>query len=204
MTEEMKNLFYEKLDLEHLNPTTQQYFLKVMSDYIKHGRTYEYIEEKLDRLLFFFECIDIGTTECTIILMNFPGILNIVEELYPKYLFLGILENEDNTFRYHKFFSKTKDYRVGLHKIYARYVLCQIADYPEIRWNTLVHATDSEFAKIFVMGKYKKPYQIFESVEQVLEALECVNFDTLYIDDYKELPVNKELVEKYENKARRY
>lgn len=202
MTEELRALFYERLNLNLLSFEMQEYFLKVMNNYMKHGRTYEYVESTLDRLLNFFEAIGIGNMECAIILMNFPTILNIVDELYEKYLFLGILENEDNTFRRHKFFSKTKDYRTCLNTIYARYKLCMECGYEDIKWNTLVHATDTEFAKIFVYSTYRKPYQRFTTVQEVNKYMETIDVSDLNIDRFKELPVNREIVEKYEGKRR--
>ena len=204
MSDKLKELFYTKLGLEYLSEPIQKHFFDVMETYIKHGRTYEYIESTLERLLFFFNAIGIGNVEAVIILSNFPAILNIVDELYPKYLFLGIIENDDNSFRRHKFFSKTKDYRVGLHKMYARYRLCLEAGYEDIKWNTLVHASDSEFAKIFVEGTYRKYYQIFHSVDQVNAWLESVDISELDLDEFKKLPVNEEIVEKYEGKRRQY
>lgn len=204
MNDEFKTLFYKKLDLQYLSLETQQHFLDVMECYIKHGRTYEYIASRLDRLLFFFAAIGIGNVEVSIILTNFPSILNIVDELYSKYLFLAVIENDDNSFRRHKFFSKTKDYRVSLEKMYARYRLCMEAGYEDIKWNTLVHASDNEFAKIFVEGTYIKSYQIFQTVEQVNEWLSNVDINDLNIDEYKVLPVNEEIVEKYEGKRRIY
>ena len=204
MTEQMRDLFYKKLNLEYLSEETQKHFLDVMASYIKHGRTYEYISSTLERLLFFFRAIGVGNIEVAIILTNFPAILNIVDELYPKYLFLGIIENEDNSFRRHKFFSKTKDYRVGLEKMYARYRLCMEAGYEDIRWNTLVHASDTEFAKIFVESAYRKPYQLFQDIDQVNEWLSNVDISELNIDEFKTLPVNEGIVENYEGKRRIY
>ncbi len=202
MTEELRILFYEKLNLGLLSSDVQTDFFKAMDTYLSHGRTYEYVVEKLDCLLEFLEAIGIGSMECAIILINFPAILNIVDELYPKYLFLGIIENEDNSYRRKKFFSKTKDYRVSLHKIYARYVVCKKCGYEDIKWNTLVHATDAEFAKIFVVGTYRKPYQFFSSVEEVIDFLGNVDISELDIDQYKDLDVNKEIVARYENKGK--
>lgn len=204
MSEQLRELFYNKLDLQYLSEETQKHFLDVMEGYIKHGRTYEYISSTLERLLFFFRAIGVGNIEVAIILTNFPAILNIVDELYPKYLFLGIIENEDNSFRRHKFFSKTKDYRVGLEKMYARYRLCMEAGYEDIKWNTLVHASDTEFAKIFIESTYRKPYQLFQTVEQVNEWLSRVDMSEFDINEFKALPVNEEIVEKYEGKRRIY
>lgn len=204
MLEEVRNVFYEKLGLANLSEQMQQYFDKALKVYMSHGRTYEYVVSCLDRLLEFFEAIGIGRIECAIILMNDFTLLNTVNELYDKYIFLGVIENGDNTFRNHKFFSKTKDYRTSLAKMYARYRLCLEAGYEDIKWNTLVHASDLEFAKIFVEGTYRKDYQIFHSVDQVNAWLESVDISELDLDEFKKLPVNEEIVEKYEGKRRQY
>ncbi len=199
---EFEMLFNEKLGLEYVSPMMRQHFFKVMRDYLAHGRTFEYVSNNLDKLLEFFECIGIGKVECVIILVNFPAILNIVDELYEKYLFLGIIENEDNSFRTHKFFSKTKDYRVGLTKMYTRYKMCKQFGYEHITWNTLVHSSDSEFFKIFIKGTYHKDYQRFETMQEAEEWYNSIDISDFDLDDYKSLPVNEELVEKYESKKR--
>ena len=191
MSEQLIELFYSKLDLQYLSQETQKHFFDVMEMYIKHGRTYDYICSNLEKLLLFFETIGIGNIEVSIILTNFPGLLNIVDDLYSKYLFLGIIENEDNSFRRHKFFSKTKDYRVGLAKMYARYRLCMEAGYGDINWNALVHASDNEFAKIFIEGTYRKPYQLFQSVDQVNDWLSTIDLSELDLEEFKSLSVNK-------------
>ena len=204
MTDNLMDFLNKELCLDSLSEQSRQYFFKVMSDYMSHGRTDEYVCANLSKLLDFFSIIGIGNVESTIILANDPSLLNITDELYQKYVFLGILENEDNTYRYHKLFSKTKDFRVSINKLYARYKLCLKAGYPDINWNILVHSSDKEFAQRFVMGTYRKPYQVFNSCEEVIEWLGAVSMEEVDIEEFKELPVNKELVEKYEKKGRKY
>lgn len=204
MTEELKQLFDEKLNLNLLSVDTQKYFYDVFERYMKHGRTCEFIATNLDILLYFFDAIGINRVEAVIVLANDPSLLNNVRELYNKYLFLGILENDENSFRRHKFFSKTKDYRVSLDKMYSRYKMCLECGYSDIKWNTLVHATDNEFAKIFIEGTYKKSYQLFSSLDQVMKFLEELDVSDFDIEEYKKLPVNEELVARYEEKGRKY
>lgn len=203
MFEELKEVFYEKLDLSSLSEQMQQYFFKSLRIYLSHGRTYEYVVTCLNNLLEFFEAIGIGNVECAIILMNDFTLLND-GNLYEKYIFLGIIENDDNTFRNHKFFSKTKDFRVSLEKIYARYRLCLEAGYTDINWNILVHSTDNEFAKRFITSTYRKPYQIFDSPEQVFDWLSKVDISELDLEEFKTMDVNKEIVAKYESKKRKH
>ena len=176
-----------------------------MSRYIAHGRSYEFIETNLDKLLEFFGNIGINRFEAVLVLSNDPSLLNNLNDLYYKYLFLGIIEDEEtNFYRRHKFFSKTKDYRVSLEKMYRRYKMCLDCGYDDIKWNTLVHATDNEFMKIFVIGSYKKPYQLFSSLEDVMKFMESVDVSDFDIEIYKKLSVNEELVANYEKSGRKY
>ena len=133
---------------------------------------------------------------------RYRALLNNVDSLYDKYLFLGIIENEENTFRNHKFFSKTRDYRVSLDTMYKRYRFCLESGYNDIKWNTLVHATDNEFAKIFVESTYRKPYQKFDTLQSALEYIGSLEYPAIDIEEFKNLEVNREIVEKYEGKRR--
>ena len=162
MTDDLVHLFNDKLGLNMLSSDTQKYFFDVMERYMAHGRSYEFIATNLDILLEFFDIIGINRFETVIVLSNDPSLLNNVKDLYNKYLFLGVIEDEEsNSYRRHKFFSKTKDYRVSLEKMYRRYKMCLDCGYDDIKWNTLVHATDNEFMKIFVIGSYKKTINYF-------------------------------------------
>lgn len=203
MTEELKQLFADRLNLDLLSRDTQLHFYDVMSRYMAHGRTYEFIVNSLDNLLEFFDSIGINRIEAVIIISNDPALLNNVNGLYDKYLFLGIIENELNGFRKHKFFSKTRDYRVSLDTMYKRYRFCLESGYDDIKWNTLVHATDSEFAKIFVETTYRKPYQRFSTIQEAMEYIEKVRYPEIDMEEFKNLEVNKELVELYEKKGRK-
>lgn len=59
MTDELKELFIDRLNLELLSRDTQLHFYDVMSRYMAHGRTYEFIVNSLDNLLEFFDAIGI-------------------------------------------------------------------------------------------------------------------------------------------------
>lgn len=203
MTDELKQLFVDRLNLDLLSRDTQLHFYDVMSRYMAHGRTYEFIVSSLDNLLEFFDAIGINRIEAVIIISNDPALLNSVSALYDKYLFLGIIENELNGFRKHKFFIKTRDYRVSLDTMYKRYRFCLESGYNDIKWNTLVHATDSEFAKIFVESTYRKPYQRFSTIQEAMEYIEKVRYPEIDMEPFKNLEVNKELVELYEKKGRK-
>ncbi len=202
MTKELAQLFIDRLNLDLLSKDTQTHFYDVMTRYMSHGRTYEYVVRSLDKLLEFFDIIGINRIEAVIVISNDPALLNNVDSLYDKYLFLGIIENEENTFRNHKFFSKTRDYRVSLDTMYKRYRFCLESGYNDIKWNTLVHATDNEFAKIFVESTYRKPYQKFDTLQSALEYIGSLEYPAIDIEEFKNLEVNREIVEKYEGKRR--
>ncbi len=205
---EFLNLFYRKLDLGTMPQDVQTSFLASITRYLDHGRkdeingrTVGFVSKQLDSLINLLECIGFSKQEIVQVITNLPSILNTVDDLYHKYLFLGILENETNDFRKGKLLYKTKDFMVGLTKMYARYRLIEESGYDTFRWNSLVHASDKEFASIFVKGAYDKPYQLFEAEGGVYEWLKKVDINDLDIDEIKRMPVNEELVVKYEGKS---
>lgn len=202
MTEELKKLFEDRLNLDLLSKDTQIHFYNIIDRYMSHGRTYDFVVKSLDILLEFFDSIGINRLEAVIVISNDPALLNNVRALYDKYLFLGILENDVNGFRRHKFFSKTKDYRVSLDTMYKRYRFCLESGYNDIKWNTIVHASDNEFARIFVESTYRKPYQRFNNLQEALEYINNVSYPEIDMEEYKELEVNREIVEKYEGQRR--
>lgn len=118
--------------------------------------------------------------------------------LYVKYLFLGVLENEENSIRKGKFIHKTKDYMVSLSKMFARYSLIKYSGYNVVNWNNLVHASDKEFFSIFVRKQKSKSYQIFSNTEEVKNWLEQVSINDLDLNMIKSLEVNREIIAKYE------
>ncbi len=202
------DMFYKKLFLNQCSPETQKSFLVAITRYLDHGRkdeingrTLEYVEKQLDKLLLFLESIGCTLEDAVTILINMPTILNTVDVLYDKYLFLGVLENEDNTFRKNKLVNKTKDYMVGLPKIYARYRLICESGYDKVNWNNLVHSSDKEFASIFMHGKYDKSYQMFDRQDQVANWLASIDINELNIEEVKHWPINEEIVMRYEGKS---
>jgi len=211
MKEEFKNLFYEKLDLADLDYKEQSDFFISMTRYLSHGRTEEingrtlnYVSERIDKLLEFLFALDFSLRECVLIITRHPEILNGVESLYEKYLFLGLVENMDNTVRKSKLFSRPRDFMISLNKMYARYKLIIESGYNNVTWNSLVHASDREFCKIFVEGSHHKKHQLFDNELQVLDYLVSVDINELDIDKFKEMTVNEELVRRYEGKGKRY
>ena len=198
MNKEFKNLFYEKLLLSELSFKEQSDFLRKMSSYLEEGRTIGFVSEKINKLLEFLYAIDLNEKDAVRILTKYPSILNTVDSLYEKYIFLGYIENLDNTVRVEKLLSNPKDYMIGLGKLYARFVLLKESGCA-YTWNNLVHYSDREFCKIFI----SKPYELFSDELQVLDYLSRVDIKELDLSKYKELPVNEELVSRYESKGKR-
>lgn len=200
-------MFYRKLSLGQCSPEKQKSFLAAMTRYLDHGRkdeingrTIEYVERQLDKLIKFLASINCTIDDAVTILINMPSLLNTADDLYDKYLFLGVIENEENTYRRDKLINKTKDYMVGLPKMYARYRLVCESGYGAANWNNLVHSSDREFASIFIRGKYEKSYQMFETTEEVMGWLADVNVADLNMEEVKRWPVNEEIVTRYEGK----
>lgn len=204
MNKEFKDLFYERLSLGDLDYKEQNEFLLRMSNYLEHGRTLDFVSQKINKLLEFLYAIDLNEKDAVRILTLYPAILNSIENLYDKYLFLGYIENLDNTVRKNKLLNSPRDYMIGLAKMYARFNLIKDSGYGVYNWNNLVHASDREFCRIFVRGTYNKPYQMFDNELQVLDYLSRVDVKSLDISMLKEMTVNEELVSKYEGKGKRY
>ena len=101
MNNTFSNLFYTKLNLRELDLKTQKSFLEAISKYLDHGRkdeingrTISFVEKQLDSLIYFLECLDFSKEEMVRIITNLPTILNTVDDLYKKYLLLGVLEED--------------------------------------------------------------------------------------------------------------
>lgn len=212
MPSEVIMLFEKVLHLSTVSESTRNAFFISMRKYLEHGRheghvegrSYDYLKEHLTELMLLMDAVELTNEERVQVLTNMPSLLNTSKDMITKYLLLGCLENEDNTFRKKKLINKTNDYRIGLKKLYGRYILASNAGYPKINWNLLVHSTDSEFAKRFVRGPYYKPYQIFSSSEEVFVYIEKVSLDSLDIDEIMSWNVNREIVDRYgERKSRK-
>ena len=211
MPNEIAMLFEEKLHLSSVNETLRSKFLFSMGKYLEHGRTegviegrtYDYLNRHLTELSLLMDAIELTNEEKVTVLTNMPSLLNTSKDMITKYLLLGVLENEENGFRKKKLINKTNEYRIGLKKLYGRYVLATYAGYPEINWNLLVHSSDVEFAKRFVKGAYYKPYQVFANIEDVLAYVDNVSLDTLDVDEIMSWEVTRELVDKYGERKRK-
>ena len=204
MDKKFKDLFYKILLLDEMSFKEQSSFLISMTSYLSHGRTEEFVAEKLNKLLEFLYALDLDTKDAVRILTAYPAILNTVDTLYEKYIFLGYIENLDNTVRIKKLLNKPRDFMIGLNKMYARLMLIKESGYNNANWNNLVHDSDREFCRLFVITEYSKPYQMFASEMQVLDYLSKVDMSKLDLSKFKELPVNEELVSKYEGKGKKH
>lgn len=208
---EVVHLFEKHLHINRVDEDLKIRFLLSMNKYLEHGRnsgiiggrTYDYLDKHLTELMLLLDALSLSYEEKIIVLSNMPTLLNTSSDMITKYLLLGVLENEDNTFRKNKLINKTNDFRIGLKKLYGRYMLAVHARYPNINWNLLVHSTDVEFALRFCKNAYNKPYQIFNNVEEVLEYVDNVSLETLDVDEIISWDVNRELVDRYGERKRK-
>lgn len=211
MPSDVAMLFEKKLHLSSVEETLRNKFLLAMNKYLEHGRTEgviegrtrDYLDRHLSELVVLMDAIGLSNSEKVIALTNMPSLINTSQDMITKYLLLGVLENEENTYRKNKLVNKTNEFRIGLRKLYGRYILATYAGYPEINWNLLVHSSDLEFAKRFIKGAYYKPYQMFKSIEEVDAYIAKVNVEELDIDEIMSWEVNRELVDKYGERKKR-
>ena len=146
MPSEVIMLFEQKLHLSTVPENLRNKFFIAMKKYLEHGRheghiegrSYEYLDKHLTELMFLMDAIELTTEERIQVLTNMPSLINTSNDMITKYLLLGCLENDENGFRKKKLINKTNDYRIGLKKLYGRYILASNAGYPEINWNLLV------------------------------------------------------------------
>ncbi|MGM9835002.1 MAG: hypothetical protein ACI31M_04420 [Bacilli bacterium] len=207
ISKEVEDLFERKLKISERHIDVIKKFYSSIKIYLNHsssntdlkGRTVQYLEQKFDKLIAFYSALGATLDEMVFAISVMPSLLNIADDLYAKYLLLGVIENENNTIRKNNFLNKTNDLRVGLKTLYSRYKLISYSGYRTYNWNNMVHCSEKEFAKIFVKGIYQKPYQLFERIEDVNEWLNKTEFD-FDIECFKDLDVNKEFVEIYEKR----
>lgn len=205
MPTEIQSFLINKLNLEKIDPNLAERFIASMIKYMEHGRkvgvvegrSIDFLDKHLTELINFLNVIGLNDEEKIIVLCNMPSLINVSNDFVHKYLLLGIIENDSNTYRRKKLINKTNDFRIGFKKLWGRYTLVTNVCYPNITWNVLVHASDKEFAKIFVKSTYYKSYQCFNTVEEVLDYVNNVSVDIFDLEEVKSWDVNKELVEKY-------
>ena len=192
----LEKVLIEELELnETLTIEEMASFFKDFIKYLQHnrseeikGRTPESLRNNIRDFKTF--CFELGFTlkDIIFILRQSPSILNLsIETLRDKYALMGLVEDHSHHLRKTKLIMCPDDYRVGNELIYARYMLMESLSYSKITWSNLIHASESEFAKIFVKkdAGYNKPYKIFSS----MEALSRENLLNMF-------PYNKEFVAK--------
>ena len=174
------------------------------------GRTLETLKKNLDDLSKFLTAIGCEMADIIYVVDEAPDLLNVdINKLYDKYLVLGMLPicEEVTNYRLEHILAKPEDIRTGLDTIYARIMFATEAGYPmeKATWNMNVHATNSEFAAVFVKGAYSKSYKILDSKnaynEEAVKKLYPIT--EAKIEELKGLKANKEVVENYEGKGPR-
>lgn len=197
-TIEIEKILISKLDLCNiLNEEELLMFFKRFYLFMQHdkqdaeiNRKPETISKYLDNYLEFCSLLNLNKKEKVEVIMKFPGIIKMCDqEFKEKYALLSIAENSANTVRIEKFKNSPEDFRCNIKTIYSRYLLMKELHYDRpITWSNLVHASSTEFAKIFVKSKHDKQYKIFDEVEDLtkekLWAMYPLNQD--FIDELYE------------------
>lgn len=174
---EVENIFLSILNLkENLTDIELAEFYTSIIPYLNHGRKNELLDRSVEtiknRLNAFYNFANsVGLTDRDIInfLKEYPSVLNVAgsQKFIDKYVFLSVIENEDNTLRKRHMIIKPKDFRVSLETIYARYCLMKDLGYDKINWSMLVRKTHDSFIGRFVMNNGEdKPYKVFNSIEE--------------------------------------
>ena len=203
------HLFYTSLDMSSIRDKNfLDNFWYSIHKYLSHGRgdkvngrTYEYVEKQLQNLIHTLDAIGYNKHEMAQIICNLPTVLNMGEELYKKYLFLAVIENEGNNIRKNKILNRTKDIMAGFPRMYARYKLICYSGYNKPSWSNIVHASTKEFLSVFIKDKYEASHQVFKTFEEGIAWLESVDVNEFSLEDAKSWDINKEFVKKYENKS---
>ena len=205
-TNQIENILLKELNLsEILDPTALEEFYLKFIPYIKHGRdtdevtgrTPETIEKDLVNYINFCKIINLTDIEIITSIKNFPAIIREAnEKLVDKYVLLSVVENEDNTIRKTNLINRPEDYIVDIKVIYARLMLMRNLSYP-ISWNSLVKASQTDFAKIFVKSKHKKAHKVFDSESELAsyKLKQMYPIDYEFINLLRELEINKMFIE---------
>lgn len=200
--EKIEEILMRELNLSEVLPIDElrDFFSKFLP-YIQHarsksdvvaGRTPETLERDLVNYIEFCRKIDLSDKEIIISIQNFPAIIREAnEKLEDKYILLSVLEDEDNLVRRKYLVNRPEDFIVDIKVIYARFMLMKQLSYP-ISWNSLVKASQNDFAKTFVKSKHKKPHKIFDDVSQVSsdKLKEMYPIDYEFINSLREMDVN--------------
>lgn len=214
MNEELIKYLYQKLKLsKYKNSDEISTFLAGFQKYLNGnyskrsasgigGRTLETVKKNTEDFCSFLEIIGCSEEQIINIIAKAPDLMNLdIDKIYQKYLILGMLPvcSEDENYRLKHIVSKPQDLRTSEETIYDRICFASSAGYPmeKLTWNMVIHATESEYAKVFIKSSYVKDYKIFESIEEYKQR-DKYFLSPEVISDLKKLDTNKEVVEKYE------
>lgn len=203
-------LINKMLDLDSFSTDIQKRFWDRMLHYLDHGktndvingRTLEYIEKNLTKLIHFFESVGYTKEEYVHILSTMPSLINLADVIYNKYLMLGcIVKPGEVDIRKEKLLARPLDLMLGLDEIISRYLIISQTGYGVFTWNNMTHISKTSFANIFVTKIKPADYKIFENVDSAKQYMENMDVSDFPLDEVKKWDVNRELVEKYENKS---
>ena len=176
-------------------------FYKRLRIYLTHsrtgesaGRTDEYFITRMNKLVKYASYIGLSSKQIFTILTNDFSFINQTEIIGEKYLFLGLIEDEENSVRLHHLLQKPKDFRMSTTKMNKRYAFLQKYGYPNINFNNVVHMSDKEFLNLFVRTTYYKPYQVFNDIVDAENAYNYFVAEEVKLEDLMKLPQNKEIM----------
>ena len=195
----LEHVLFEELDLNNtLTIEGRLAFFKNFMKYLQHNRSEEIKGRTPESLRNNIRAFELGFTlkDIIIILKISPSILNIsIESLRDKYALMGLIDDHSHYLRKTKLILCPDDYRVSNELIYARYMLMKTLDYPNINWSNMIHASEKEFAKIFVKkeGGYNKPYKVFSSTEELTREnlLRMFPYDREFVSKLRSKEVNE-------------
>jgi len=201
---EIEQILCDKLNLkENLSEEEISFFYLNIIPYLKHsknetmtGRPPKTIEEDLDNFIEFVKTIDLSELEIIETIKNFPAIIRMIDEdFYWKYVLMGVVENEDNTLRKTMLITRTRDFQIDLKLLFSRYCLMKKLNYSDITWNSLIKNSSKDFAKIFVKGKYSKPYKIYKTIDELSSDKLRYMFEVDYnfLTNLAQSPINEEI-----------
>ena len=196
MMSEAINLLGKYIKLEDLDGVLIGELTDKFLQYLQHGRTLETVEIYLQKFCKFFRTLGYLDKELANVIIKCPNILNCSNNLYEKYIFLNQVFNGTGVKEY--VLRHPIDFGIcSFDTIYARWGLCLSTGYYDFKLSTLIKSTSSEFEKIFVKGRYKKPYKIYDSVHEVTAALASYDSSQYDLSVGESLPCNLEFLGDY-------
>ena len=153
----------------------------------------EQLDEKIDKLLNFFNNIGINRRQIIDILYNNFRLIDSIptEEFLNKYIFLSVIENKENTVRKGILLNNSRLFQKSLEEFYARYKLCKDSG-SDINKNTVVAEGYTKFIRRFVTNKYiNYSHQVLLEPISLDKLIKMYPLDMDFIEELKKSDNNK-------------